>query len=523
MLSALLLLVAIVLVDPRGNFPLDDDWNFALSSWWFADHGVFRFARFTGMSLRLQVLWGALWTKAFGASFDVLRASTLVLAAGTLFIVGVIATELRITRGRFLVLAAFLFNPIFFWSSFTFMTHVPFVALSALAVLCFLRAMRLDSTLWFCGGVVAAIGSVFIRQTGVVLLMPPIVVLLVRRSRPLWITIAGAAITVLAVLYLKTDLLRGYVAEYATRFTIWNKPLTSLPLTFASVLSHHLVLDFLYGALFALPWMAPLVASALRDARVRVAWLIAAIPFVAWVAWLTGAVAPLPFAIRGAIFTNIGLGPVTLRDAMVFRYPDPVHLPQSVMVIASYVLAVLGALLFASVAICCIDRDDRIRLLAMTALAGSGILAISEFFFDRYALDSLWMTPRLVAATQPLRMRRTAIVLTVVLALFCVAATQDYFAWNRARWRAFADLRRRGVPLTRMDAGYEINQYLLGGWDGEQHMGLPGMAVVDDSWILALNRVKGYQVLAAYPYRGWFGLHRGELFIEQRQPARRLR
>src|SRR3954453_3681491 len=70
---------AVAFINPRGNFPIDDDWDFALAAWRFAQSGQFHFTPFTAVSLRAQVLWGALWTRLFGESFDVLRLSTLVL------------------------------------------------------------------------------------------------------------------------------------------------------------------------------------------------------------------------------------------------------------------------------------------------------------------------------------------------------------------------------------------------------------------------------------------------------------
>ena len=73
--------VAIIVIDPRGNFPLGDDWDFAIATWNFAHTGHFKFTHFTAVSLRAQVVWGVLWTWAFGESFRVLRYSTLALAA----------------------------------------------------------------------------------------------------------------------------------------------------------------------------------------------------------------------------------------------------------------------------------------------------------------------------------------------------------------------------------------------------------------------------------------------------------
>ena len=133
-------IAAIVIIDPRGEFPLNDDWNFGLSAWHFAEHGTFRFARLTGMTLKLQVLWGALWTLLFGKSFLVLRLSTLSLSLGTLLLVHALTLRLKLPRfWRLAAPLALLANPFFLWASVTFMTHVPFIFLTAVALYAYCR------------------------------------------------------------------------------------------------------------------------------------------------------------------------------------------------------------------------------------------------------------------------------------------------------------------------------------------------------------------------------------------------
>src|SRR5690242_5655260 len=72
---------AILIVRPNGDFPIDDDWDFAIATWNFARSGHFYFTHFTAVSLRAQVVWGALWTWVFGQSFRVLRYSVMPLGA----------------------------------------------------------------------------------------------------------------------------------------------------------------------------------------------------------------------------------------------------------------------------------------------------------------------------------------------------------------------------------------------------------------------------------------------------------
>src|SRR5438270_644476 len=118
---------AVALVDPRGEFPIHDDWIYDVSTWTFVRTGQFHFPSVSVVSMRAQVLWGAVWTRLFGQSFEVLRASTLVLSLGALLLVHRLL--LRAGAARWVsVLGALslLFNPIFLWASCSYMTDVPY-------------------------------------------------------------------------------------------------------------------------------------------------------------------------------------------------------------------------------------------------------------------------------------------------------------------------------------------------------------------------------------------------------------
>ena len=54
---------------------------------------------FTAVSLRAQVLWGALWTWMFGQSFEVLRTSTLVVATEAILIINRILARAGVAGG----------------------------------------------------------------------------------------------------------------------------------------------------------------------------------------------------------------------------------------------------------------------------------------------------------------------------------------------------------------------------------------------------------------------------------------
>jgi len=173
-ICVVMLLGVIAFIGIRGEFPLNDDWNFALTTWRFADTGELVYSRFTAMTLKLQVLWGALWTLALGKSHEVLRCSSLALWIPSVLIVNRWLARLGVETGsRLLATAAFAFPPIVLWSSFTFMTQIPFLFCSVVALFAFQRALDDDDVRWGVAGAVAIVGAYFIRQTGVALAIAP--------------------------------------------------------------------------------------------------------------------------------------------------------------------------------------------------------------------------------------------------------------------------------------------------------------------------------------------------------------
>ena len=529
------------LVKPSGNFPLNDDWNFALATWFFERTGEFRFTRLTGMSLRLQVLWGALWTRAFGVSYETLRYSTLTLSLLTTLMANrlLIRHQIRPTV-RFLVILSLLFHPIFFWSSFTYMTHVPFVFLSLASVHFFLRAFDEDRWIWAAVAAAAVIGSYFVRQTGVVNAVPPLVMLLMDRRAAgarRWIGLfALAAIGLFTVLFLFTDLLSGNPVQNRQHLSMmWSQPLTT-PFTILRSWIHYVLFNFQYAGIFFLPLTLPLALFFYRRRTLSTGILVGlSAVFLARCGWLGVNGYLLPYwapayfsdIFAGNVLVNFGLGPHTLPDIWRHQMTYPFSLGWFPRFILSVGAALLGAVtLYTVVQIRKLSAGldpRRARLMlycAVLCIAGTVALLPSGYYFDRYALDSLWPFAIISAALMdalPVRRSLAAGVL-VFLALFSTASTAEYLSWNRARWRAFAFLRQQSVPLTKMDGGYEINEYLTAG--------VPSIALDREvrgkqgtDCLITFNRIDGYEVLCRFPFQRFFGLSEESVLVLRRMSS----
>jgi hypothetical protein len=178
-------IAAVLLVDPRGNFPLDDDWGVGFTTFTLLQTGRVQFTPFASATAYLQFFWGALWAAMFGETFTVLRLSTLTLSLASTILLYLLLRRVQVRRELALFgAAALLFHPLFFWASFTSMTHVPFVFLSIVAAWMFVLAAEREGV-WLALAFAATVASFFTRQFAVLNALAPLVVALMARRKKL--------------------------------------------------------------------------------------------------------------------------------------------------------------------------------------------------------------------------------------------------------------------------------------------------------------------------------------------------
>lgn len=129
-LLLLFYLVQIALCNPFVDFPINDDWSYAMAVRNLVEEGRLQYTGWTSMPLIVQVLWGSLFTLPFGFSHIALRLSTIVLAfAGG---AGVYTLVEKMTNGQraisFIVALFVIVNPYYNQAAFTFLTDIPFFA-----------------------------------------------------------------------------------------------------------------------------------------------------------------------------------------------------------------------------------------------------------------------------------------------------------------------------------------------------------------------------------------------------------
>ena len=155
-------MIALLLAWPFADLPFNDDWTWAFTVKQLLRTGHLTYNGWSSPSLIAQAYWALLWVKCFGFSHNVLRISTLPLAAGSVVICYFLARQARLTAGLAIFATLTLgLSPIFMPLASSFMTDVPglfFLLLSTFALIHgFERSSRNRAIAWIVSGAIAAL------------------------------------------------------------------------------------------------------------------------------------------------------------------------------------------------------------------------------------------------------------------------------------------------------------------------------------------------------------------------------
>jgi hypothetical protein len=475
---------AALLANPKGDFPLMDDWSYGRAVKTLLEEGRLHYDGWNTPTLFLQVLYGALFCLPFGFSFETLRISTLV--AGLFGGLGVYVLLREASANR--VVATFgsltvMFNPSYVQHAFSFMTDVPFVALAVASAVFFLRALRtgalsdvaLGTGLAACATLVRDIGLAIPLGYGVALFVTTFKSkpALVRASLPLGITLAVLlAYKAIIGYYGITPLLQNAVADF-----IVLRVKTEGATTVAWGVYQLSEAAFAHLALFVLPLVIVLAAYRLRrvdlNGRLRALLIISVPTFLLLVYWRFW-----PPSLPVRVF---GIMDQVMHGTRPWAPSNEPHLFRQTVWLAEFVATALTLLLLTSVAAGSFRREPAgYRSEVKTGLFGvvTSFALLAPFLIDgrfqeRYLLPAVpFFALSLVALSKPdigeLGWPRRILGLALGSALLLGYATisvlymHDNLLWNRARWDAVAYLvTEKGVVPARIDGGLPVNGWFL--------------------------------------------------------------
>ena len=538
----------ILLVNPVGDFPLNDDWVYAFSVKSLLENSYFQIHSSSSANVGPQIYWGALFCIPQGFSFTALRLSSLTLGLfGGWATYGLLAD---VWRNRALALVGglvLLVNPVYFGLANSFMTDIPFLALLITAMFLLVRGMRTEKTPIIVGGLLLCLVGVLLRQFALVVLLGFAAAQLAKGGFG-WRNVLNSVL----------PLVIGLVVHFA--FSRWLIESGRKPYSGGiGDITPHSVADFLRTAVhesfIALNYIGlfvlPLIGACISFSRIRVvrngnrfAIVLVVSTAIVLVSILQLRHETMPLGQN--VLTYFGMGPLTLRDTYLLGLNLPAMTPGlsifwKVVTGASIVGASLVVLaLFVGVRLPIITmRQGRVGRNAVwepiffvtIAISYFGllvVLATRNALFERYLLPlfvlSLLVAPTLAgvrtgqARSSP--MRRTVVTaLLAAFASFSVLATHDYLEWNRMRWTALHDLTdEQKIDPHRIDGGYEFNGWLTYDPLYKPHDYKSYWWVDDDEYMLASGPISGYREVRRLAFRRWLTNTESYVAVLRRMP-----
>ncbi len=162
-------LAVIFLINPIGEFPINDDWNKQLQIGAF-HRGLYRLYPAIDAAFILQAIIGYFWSFIFGYSFISLRILTILFTVATLTGLYLILKLQKVSQKPLLLLLLIVVaNPLIIASSITFMTEMYFLAFMVFSVYFYLLWFKNpQKLLWlFLGSLLCGL-SIMVRQIGLV-------------------------------------------------------------------------------------------------------------------------------------------------------------------------------------------------------------------------------------------------------------------------------------------------------------------------------------------------------------------
>jgi Dolichyl-phosphate-mannose-protein mannosyltransferase len=524
LLIVLLWISMSLLINPIGDFPVNDDWIYggAVKSLLSAD-GFHMPGAVRGPTIAnhiAQAAWGALFTLRGGFSYTALRISTLALGGLGL---GFFFALLRENgTGRPMALAATMtlaVNVFFVDLAHSFMTDVPWTAVLVIALYFLARALRTGSRNALAAGVTVSFAGILIKQVGFAPLLGYAVANGLKHRFQVRPTVAGLLPLVFGVALhfgFQTWLLNSGRGFFWISWEVPWDPVSLLLWTMHAVLYSAPYIGLGVFPMVVMTGLLPPSWQGGHASRLGLAGvsLLGALALAGL--WWKGDL--IPFLLN--VLTPTGLGPLTQRDTYLLRQ----NLPPVTVAVTLFWLGVTACALAGLVSLVLVGGAGAVRRLtelasgrvspatllsAMVIVTGLGygvaiILLATQTaeFFDRYTLPAIPLALVVLvvgdsrtesAPRPPWRGWVTAGVLVAVGGL-SVAGTHDYLAWNRTRWEAARYLTAElGVPATEIDGGYEFNGGAGYHWRQPISIGKSWWWVQNDTYVLASGPIPGYR------------------------------
>jgi hypothetical protein len=484
----------------RQDFPLNDDWAFGRGAFFFASGQGVRYWGWASMPQLGQWIWACPFIWTVGESFVALRLSTILLSwLGLLALYDLLGRVGGVTpqRAAFAV-AALALNPLFFMLQGTFMTDVPSLSFSLIALAFYVRAFEEGRASWLWAAAGVAIMGAITRQNTV------------------------AAPVAAGILLWRSPSIRGRF-----RFAFWGA--VAIPIAVAGMTHFWFERrpDITKMPLLHTPtdmFLLPFVIVHLCGLSVLPLIVLDPLPR-SWRRFGVGAAVMLACAgywwQKGQFLQNGGLFPYCA--GLIGRYGALVDLVVGerdlfIDTKTSVCLSILGCVAGAWLVDRLIDKVrgergwDAILLFAALQLL---LVMLPAVIFDRYLLF-FFPAAVYVAADRRAGARlhwAPAVGTLALFGLLSVGMMHDWLAWNAARWELGRAAEKRGINPLDIEGGFEWDGwYFCAGKRADGASSPKGLLLpfsknifpdVTGHYVLTFSETPNTKILDSRPYEQW--------------------
>lgn len=466
---ASLFIALIFAVSPLGEFLTDDDWAYAKSVEYLFKSGELKILNWSPMSLVFHTITGALASYLFGFSFTVLKLSTIFLSFICTVSVFILFKEVTIDNKNSIVSSMLLvFNPIYFFLTFTFMTDIPFLTWFFMSVLFYYKGEKDDNFIYtFLGSLFAAF-SILIRQNGILIPFSIILYYLTnmkyhdRLLKKIMVSALLPGITFIIFEYWYFNI-HGPVTMY-----FWHQDhlVNSIknPIILIEKFFDRLIKISLYCGMFLIPLSASLLPSFNKMKPSRKNIVSIAIVSILLILWVV-----LQFSLNNTLMpylinkiTSYGImssNELFMGDRMEI-IPKHGWITITILSLISLIVIIYIALVNIKTAIQGENRGYNILIFSFI-IQLLYLLIVPNILYDRYIIILLPLCViGVISNLKYIKVNIPIYTLAIIpIAIFSIITTKEVNSFSRSVWEAGNYLvKEEAVPLMHIDGGFA--------WDG---------------------------------------------------------
>lgn len=499
-------LIAIFIVNPKGNFPLNDDWAYALSVKHWNDSSEFKLFNWGEMTLVAHIVWGIIFTSFQDFSFTVLRWSTLILSIAGAIGLYLLLIEVKFKNQLALFAALLLFfNPIYFSLSFSFMTDIPFTTSSIFASLFLIRYHKTQSLKHLILSVLFLVWALLIKQLVLVLPLAYMLSELIYLKR--FKLKSTLPFFILLSLYLCFNAIMSYFKllpdHYNNKLGFIIDSLFNFEVKFIRNIPGYTITILAYIGFLLLPFFMPLIKQQ-QTAKTKLIYHLTSLGLTMTLLFFDKLIPSLD-----NVWVDFGIGPTTLFDHYGNFKVSPHFSSPLLLKLGITYFGVYAALYFSQYITTLVKKEIRGKSMTFESLfALINVLIYCAPFvlvgiYDRYII---WLIPFIfILLRHKTEWLNSKLGVTLILsfiglvASFSIAATHDYLSWNRQRWKTINELIDNGVSTREIQGGVEFSTWM----HFDEHDPKWYENQTDEKYVLTFKALNGFETLDTIYYEKW--------------------